>query len=104
MGLSSPATDQVNHDLGAPDTLSGTYLYEGWSNPGLNIEISTQYLTHIYNKRAKGNVTRALQKYGGRPTYPASAILQCEQCLKEQESHANVQCSNPYFCLKKVHN
>jgi hypothetical protein len=43
MGLSSPATDQVNHDLGAPDTLSGTYLYEGWSDPGLNIEIATQY-------------------------------------------------------------
>lgn len=99
LGLSSIATDQVN--LGYDYTV---YNYDSWSDPSFNIEVATQFLRYVYNQREHQNLERALRKYGTGASYPAPKIIDCENCLKDQDARSNVQCSNPYTCLKRIHN
>src|SRR5580658_881234 len=84
LGLSSIATDQVNLGNG-----NSAYSFDNWPDPSFNVEVASQFLKYVYNRREHQNVARAIRKYGGRPTYPVGRIMRCEKCLKDQDARSN---------------
>ena len=88
MQLTKGAVTEVNR------VKKTSFDHDAMTNPSLNIQCGTSYVD-ILKKRANGNLTTALNRYGTGKGY-ATSIIACSQCMGKDADH-------PMICLHKIH-